>query len=193
MATKDDEFDESNGSITFTIASGSGYSVGSVQTKTIVVNDNELDPKFSITTKYTTVSGSDYFEVSVISNKKSENTFAVNLTVSSPTLNLIASQDTSATLNFAAKETIKTHRIPIVSTVASGLTNAIPITVSINPSDAYNINKSEQSVQVNVVNGSSLPALSISASGAISGAVSEGIPAAFTIAIAPTRPMVTKS
>ena len=192
VATTDDEFDESNGSITFTIASGSGYSVGSVQTKTINVNDNEPDPKFSISTKYTTVSGSDYFEVSVISNKKSENTFAVNLSISSPTLNLIASQDGSATLNFAAKETIQTHRVPIVSTVASGLTNAIPVTVSIDPSDAYNVDKSKQSVQVNVVNGTSLPTLSITASGAISGAVSEGIPAAFAISISAVQTTATK-
>ena len=39
VATEDDVLDESNGSVTFTIASGSGYSIGSVQTKTIVVND----------------------------------------------------------------------------------------------------------------------------------------------------------
>ena len=192
VATEDDVLDESNGSVTFTIASGSGYSVGSVQTKTIIVNDNEPDPKFSITTKYTTVSGSDYFEVSVISNKKSENTFAVNLSISSPILNLIATENESTTLNFAAKETIKTHRIPIVSTVASGLTNDIPVTVSIDPSDAYNINKSEQSVQVNVAHGTSLPVLSIAASGAVSGAVSEGTPAAFTIGISPVRSTATK-
>ena len=185
VATKDDEFDESNGSISFTITSGSGYSVGSVPTKTINVNDNEPDPKISISTKYTTVSGSDYFEVSVISNKKSKNTFAVNLTVSTPVLNLIASQDTSATVNFAAKETITTHRVPIVSTVASGLTSAIPITVSIDPSDAYNVDKSKQSVQVNVVNGTSLPTVSISAN---SPSVSEGSPAGFRITVSPENP-----
>ena len=189
VATKDDEFDESNGSITFTIASGSGYSVGSVQTKTINVNDNEPEPKFSITTKFTTVSGSDYFEVSVISNKKSENTFAVNLSISSPILNLIATQDDSAILNFAAKELVKTHRVPIVSTVASGLTNAIPVTVSIDPSDAYNVDKSKQSVQVNVVNGTSLPELTIAASGG--NTVNEGAPAAFGINLPNSRSVST--
>ena len=47
-------------------------------------------------------------------------------------------------------------------------------------------------MQVKVVNGTSLPALSIAASGAISGAVSEGTPAAFTITITPTRATATK-
>ncbi len=196
VATNDDEFDESNGSITFTIASGSGYvqsaDQSKVQTKTIIVNDNEPEPKFSISTKYTTVSGSDFFEVSVISSKKSEDTFAVNLSISSPTLNLIASQDLSATLNFAAGDTIKTHMVPIVSTVAAGLTNDIPVTVSIDPSDAYNVDKSKQSVQVFVENGTSLPVLSITASGAIAGAVSEGTPVAFTIGISPVRSTATK-
>ena len=74
---------------------------------------NEPEPKFSISTKYTTVSGSDYFEVSVISNKKSEEYVRGEFNSFISNLKLIASQDTSATLNFAAKETIKTHRIPL--------------------------------------------------------------------------------
>ena len=161
VATKDDEFDESNGSITFSIERGTGYVRSTDPTKdrtrTILVKDNEPEPKFSIETKYTTVSDTDFFEVSVISSKKSEDTFDVNLTISSTLNGLIAHNNQTAILNFAAKDTVKKHMVPIESGMATNTTDGHPVIVSIDPSDSYNVNKSDRSVQVNVVNGTSLP------------------------------------
>ena len=59
------------------LAKESTYSVKldnlSDRQKTVIVNDNDAEPVFSLETKYTKVSDSDFFEVDIISNVKSEN------------------------------------------------------------------------------------------------------------------------
>ena len=191
IATLDDEFDESNGSISFSVERGTGTAYARStdptqnRTKTIVVNDNEEEPIFSIATKYTKVSDTDFFEVSVTSSKESERTFAVNLSISSPLNGLIASANQTATLNFVARDTIETHRVPIESGVATNTTSGHPVTVTIEPSDSYNVKKSARSVQVNVVSGTNLPTVTIAAN---SSSISEGSPAGFRITVSPGNP-----
>ena len=183
IALIDDKIDEDNGSVTVSLASGSNYTVIADSTKnqkTIDVKDNDLDPVFSIETKSVTVSDTDSFAVQVVSSTQSEKTFAVNLSISASLAGLIGSTNQSTTLNFAALETEKTYMVILESSIATSTTTGHPVTVSINNSDAYYVNNSKQSVQVHVINGASLPAVSISEGNS---AVSEGSPATFTISI----------
>ena len=135
IALIDDEIDEDNGSVTVSLASGSNYTVIADSTKnqkTIVVNDNDLEPVFSIETKSVAVSDTDSFAVRVVSSIQSEKTFAVNLSISSSLAGLIGSSNQSTTLNFAALDTEKTYTVILESSIATSTTTGHPVTVSIN-------------------------------------------------------------
>ena len=183
IALIDDEIDEDNGSVTVSLVEGSSYTTTSNPSKnrkSIIVKDNDLEPVFSIETKSIAVSDTDSFAVRVVSSIQSEKTYAVNLSISSTLAGLIGSSNQSTTLNFAALDTEKTYTVILESSIATSTTSGHPVTVSINNSDSYYINNSKRSVQVHVINGISLPAVSISEGNS---AVSEGSPATFTISI----------
>ena len=93
---------------------------------------------------------------------------------------MIGSSNQSTTLNFAALDTEKTYTVILESSIATSSTTGHRVTVSINNSDSYYVNNSKRSVQVHVIKGASLPAVSISEGNS---AVSEGSPATFTISI----------
>ena len=128
IATDNDQIDEENGTISVLLAKNSSYSVKldnpSDRQKTINVNDNDDEPVFSLATKYTKVSDSDFFEVSVIPSIKSEKQFAISLSITPPSdlTGLIASANQSATVNVAPLASAQIHKIDIAS-VATNTAN----------------------------------------------------------------------
>ena len=183
IATDNDQIDEENGTVSVLLAKESTYSVKldnpSDRQKTINVNDNDDEPVFSLATKYTKVSDSDFFEVSVIPSIKSEKQFAISLSITPPSdlTGLIASANQSATVNVAPLASAQIHKIDIAS-VATNTANGHPVTVVINSSESYQVNHSKRQVQVNIVDDDSLPSPTISA---VNSTVNEGEPAIFNI------------
>ena len=182
---EDDQIDEVNGSITVSLMGGAGYTVTSDTegaTQTMNVFDNETDPEFSIESRFTKVSDTDAFDIYVVANKASTQTFTINLLITSTPSTLISSQNQMATVSFAKNETRKKHTIRIESGIATSTTVGHPISISISPSTSYNVDAFKSSAIVNVVDGDSLPEVTISGSSP----VGEGSPAEFTISLQAT-------
>ena len=194
IATNDDQIDEENGTISVLLAKDSSYSVKldnpSDRQKTINVNDNDDEPVFSLATKYTKVSDSDFFEVSVIPSIKSEKQFAISLSITPPSdlTGLIATANQSATVNVAPLASAQIHKIDIAS-VATNTANGHPVTVVINSSELYTVDHSKRQVQVNIVDDDSLPSPTISA---VNSTVNEGEPAIFNIGFTNANTTPTK-
>ena len=194
IATHNDQIDEENGTVAISLVKESTYSVKldnlSDRQKTINVNDNDDEPVFSLATKYTKVSDSDFFEVSVIPSIKSEKQFAISLSITPPSdlTGLIASANQSATVNVAPLASAQIHKIDIAS-VATNTANGHPVTVVINSSESYQVNHSKRQVQVNIVDDDSLPSPTISAG---SSTINEGEPAIFNIGFTNANTTPTK-
>ncbi len=181
IAFTDDKIHEDDGTVSVSLAREPTYSVKleplSARQKTFSLQDDEPEPIFSIETNSTTISDTDSFEVSVTSNIESENQYAINLSISSPLATLITNNNQSATINFPALATTQSHIINVAE-IATSTTDGHPVSVSIDNSDSYNVNGSKRLIQVNVIDGGSLPTIIIAAGSA---SVSEGAPASFTI------------
>ena len=182
---EDDQIDEVNGSITVSLMGGAGYTVTSDTegaTQTMNVFDNETDPEFSIESRFTKVSDTDAFDIFVVANKASTQTFTINLSITAIPSTLISNQNQTATVSFAKNETRKKHTIRIESGIATSTTVGHPISISISPSTSYDVDAFKSSAIVNVVDGDSLPEVTISGSSP----VGEGSPAEFTISLQAT-------
>ncbi len=192
IATNNDQIDEENGTISVLLTKNSSYSVKldnpSDRQKTINVNDNDDEPVFSLATRYSKVSDSDFFEVDIISNSMSERQYTIDLSISSSLSGLIASSDQSATVNFAPLASVQSHTIRVAADTATDTDDGHPVTVVINSSVLYTVDHSKRQVQVNIVDGDSLPTPSISAG---SSTINEGEPAVFNIGLPTSTPSKT--
>ncbi len=189
IATDNDQIDEENGTVTVSLVKDSSYSVKldnlSDRQKSINVNDNDAEPVFSLETKYTKVSDTDFFEVSIVSNVRSEKQFAIDLSIIPPTnlTGLIASPNQSATVNFAPLASVQNHTIRVTADTATDTTDGHPVNIGINSSESYQVSRTNRSVQVSVVKGANLPTPTISTT---NNTVNEGEPAVFNIVFART-------
>ncbi len=194
IAFVNDKIHEDDGTVSVSLAREPTYSVKleplSARQKTFSVQDDEPEPIFSIATKYTKVSDSDFFEVDLISNSKSERQYTIDLSITPPSdlTGLIASSDQSATVNFPPLTTVQTHVIRVAADTATDTTNGHPVTVVINSSELYNVDHSKRQVQVNIVDDDSLPSPTNSAENST---VNEGEPAVFNIGLPANSPSKT--
>ncbi len=183
VATVADTTDEASGDVTLTVASGTGYTVGSPSSATVTVNDDDA-PAATIKAGTSPVTEGTGAAFTVeLSTPAPSGGLTVNLTVADATgSDFVAStNEGSKTLAFDAGDTSKTYTVATVSDTVDEANG--DVTVTVGTGTGYTVGSpSEAKV---TVNDNDAPAATIAAG---TSPVTEGTAASFTVKLSSAAP-----
>ena len=182
VPTQGDTTDEPNGTVTVTVGSGTGYTVGTTSSADVAVNDDDV-PEITISGA-AAVSEGTAAEFTVTASVAPASDLTVNLAVSeSVGSDYVASADEGAkTVTISANTTSAPYSVPTQDDTTDEPNGTV--TVRVTTGTGYTVGTTSSAhVAVNDDDGAAITTPEITISGAA--AVTEGTPAGFTVTASP--------
>ena len=180
VTTQSDTTDEASGDITVALAAGAGYQIGSPNSATVTVNDDD-NPTITISSGSAVTEGTAA-QFTVTSSTAPASDLTVNLSVSDASGSdfIASSNEGNKTVTIKADSTSATYSVPTVSDTTDEASGSI--TVALASGNGYTLGSSNSATVT--VNDDDDPVVTISGGSA----VTEGTAAEFTVTIstAPT-------
>ena len=176
VTTQADTTDEPNSSVTVTVATGTGYTVGSANSASVTVNDDDdVGPAITITAGTSPVTEGTAAEFTITASEAPMADLTVNLTVADVTgSDFVASGDEgSKTVTITNGTTSASYSVTTQSDTVDEASGSVTVTVA--AGTGYNVGSSNSASVT--VNDDDLPAITISGGDA----VTEGTAAEFTV------------
>ncbi len=180
VPTQNDSTDEADGSVTATVASGTGYTVGSPSTATVAVSDNDPTPQSTPVVRIAAGAG-------VTEGANAQFTLTASPT---PTASITVNVAVTQSGDFATSGQAGTRSVTIGSSGTATLTVATDddstdetngsITATVQTGTGYTAHATQNAVAV-TVRDNDAPVVSITAGSG----VTEGTPASFTVSASP--------